>query len=635
MVRFFLLLGLIAGCSDYVVDVIKDPHDNDDTNDDVETDGETDLPPEDCADYPIPEAYSPALTDDCKTEPQIGAWEPVVEWHWQSNTNQPGYNQVMSMPVAGNLTDDNGDGLIDDNDVPDIVFTSFAGGAYRSPGALTALSGADGSELWSGINFDGNQPYSCSGVAIADIDGSGPAIFVVSTGGLTVVNADGSHRWTTALPEPPGYGMGHPALYDLDGDGTAEILLGRTVLNSDGTIRWTGAGGSGTGRQMAFAADLENDGIPEVVAGNTVYNNDGTIRWEKGADGAAAVADLDGDGAPDIVNVTASNGGKIIARDASGVELWSRTYSDTGGGPPTVADFDGDGLPEVGFAAERFYRVVNGVDGALLWENPIKDASSRKTGSSVFDFEGDGAAEVVYSDEETLWVFDGATGTVEMKWDGHASGTLSEYPIIVDVDGDGSTEIIVASNNYAFSGSTGITVIGDAADSWAPARPIWNQHAYSINNINDDGTVPASPVPNWLGRNSFRAGNSEIRVGLEQPDLRPGPPEFCLNECYDGRAFLWLSLENGGPGEAYNVGISLYALDGDVSTLVHQETVSTVGMASQGWLSAIELTEDAFGTNGLRVVVDDVGDGSGLNDECLENNNEWVLDEWPCDEDAE
>ena len=120
----------------------------------------------------------------------------------------------------------------------------------------------------------------------------------------------------------------------------------------------------------------------------------------------------------------------------------------------------------MGFAAEKYYRVLNGEDGALLWENPTKDASSKATGSSVFDFEGDGAAEVVYADEDNLWVYDGATGTVEMKWESHASGTLSEYPIIVDVDGDGSTEIVVASNNYAFAGSTGITVIGDATESW-------------------------------------------------------------------------------------------------------------------------------------------------------------------------
>ena len=469
-------------------------------------------------------------------------------------------------------------------------------------------------------------------MAIADVDGSGPAVFVVTTGGLTAVNADGTHRWTAENSDPPSYGMGHPSVYDLDADGLAEVILGRTVFNHDGTLRWRGIGGMGTPRQFAFASDLDKDGIPEVVAGNTVYNNDGSIRWKQGPVGVSAVADLDGDGDADVVTVSRENGGEIFAREADGTLLWSKTYSDTGGGPPTIADFDGDGLAEVGFAAEKYYRVLNGEDGALLWENPTKDASSKATGSSVFDFEGDGAAEVVYADEDNLWVYDGATGTVEMKWESHASGTLSEYPIIVDVDGDGSTEIVVASNNYAFAGSTGITVIGDATESWAPARPIWNQHAYSVTHIHDDGTVPKSPLPNWMDHNSFRAGNSEIRVGLEQPDLRLGPPEFCLNECVDDRAIVWLSLENGGPGEAKGVGLAMYALDGDTETLVHYEFLSDIAMESQSWMAPMELTPDWFGPDGLRLAIDDNGDGTGRNDECLEDNNDWVIASWPCDD---
>src|SRR5205085_11574491 len=105
----------------------------------------------------------------------------------------------------------------------------------------------------------------------------------------------------------------------------------------------------------------------------------------------------------------------------------------------------------------------------------VQDYSSAVTGSSVFDFEGDGAAEVVYADEQTLWVYDGGSGAVELALDSHSSGTLMEYPLIVDVDHDGAAEIVVASNDYAFAGSHGITAIGDARGTWAPGRPIWNQ----------------------------------------------------------------------------------------------------------------------------------------------------------------
>ena len=75
----------------------------------------------------------------------------------------------------------------------------------------------------------------------------------------------------------------------------------------------------------------------------------------------------------------------------------------------------GELLLGVGIASELWYRVVD-TDGTELWRMPVIDASSRRTGSSVFDFEGDGVAEVVYADEETLWVFDGSTGSVEPSW---------------------------------------------------------------------------------------------------------------------------------------------------------------------------------------------------------------------------
>ena len=35
----------------------------------------------------------------------------------------------MAAPAIGNLNDDNGDGRVDEDDIPDIVFTNFSGGA--------------------------------------------------------------------------------------------------------------------------------------------------------------------------------------------------------------------------------------------------------------------------------------------------------------------------------------------------------------------------------------------------------------------------------------------------------------------------------------------------------------------------
>lgn len=212
------------------------------------------------------------------------------------------------------------------------------------------------------------------------------------------------------------------------------------------------------------------------------------------------------------------------------------------GGPPTASDFDGDGQVEFAVAANEFYTVydpdcVDGGSGGtaarpggtciradpslpdgVLWAQPSQDFSSSSTGSSIFDFDGDGAAEAVYADECYLRVYDGSTGDVIFSVP-RSSGTGYELPVICDVDGDFATEIVVAraTNNpacpspdplFAASGDFerrgGFSIFRDPEDLWAASRPIWNQHAYSITNVNDDATIPRA---------------SQMLRNWEQPDL--------------------------------------------------------------------------------------------------------------------
>jgi hypothetical protein len=240
----------------------------------------------------------------------------------------------------------------------------------------------------------------------------------------------------------------------------------------------------------------------------------------------------------------------------------------------------------------------------------------------VFDFEGDGAAEVVYADEHTLWIYDGTTGAVELEMTGHASGTLMEYPLIADVDNDGSTEIIVASNDYGFSGWNGITVIGDADDSWAPARPVWNQYAYHITNVNNDGTIPRIQTKNWLTWNSFRAGGTELGPAHWQADLRVGPKDVCEIECAEDTVIFYLSTQNYGP---------LDALDFDV--VLEQEgpmelvTVPALASGHSKMVGPFMLTRDEWEAGSITARINP--DHRVI--ECKEGNNSFGLGPWPCD----
>ncbi len=597
-----LLPLLLLGCTEYDISAKPDAGPGD-TGTPAATTTPPDTPPATLPDTGTPPAcpaepppgYDVPIDDACAQDPVIGSFDPVVEWHWESNPIHPGYDQVMAAPASGPLLDTNGDGLVDRDDIPVVLFTAFAGSAYRDPGALTALDGATGETLWSVRSVDGHLIQGSGGVALGDLDGTGPRVFVAAADGLLALNPDGSLAWH-ASTEHAVYGT--PSLADLEGDGQAEVVYGRTVVNADGSIRWTGSGGVGNSNLFnAVAVDLDGDGLSEVVAGNTVYDTDGTTLWQDAAaDGQAAVADMDLDSEPEIVLV---NRGSVQLHEADGTLVWTVVLPDGGGGPPTIADFDGDGAPEIAVASREVYRVLE-ADGTERWANVVQDFSSSVTGSSVFDFEGDGAAEVVYADEETLWVYDGATGTVELEFTDHSSGTLYEYPLIVDVDGDGATEIVVSSNDYNIAGSRGITAIGDAADSWAPARRVWNQHSYHITQIDDDGRVPARPAPHWPTPNSFRAGNSETKVGLWLADLSLGEPEACLDECSRDRAVFWVPVENTGGADSGPFDVAVYA----DALLVERFPVADLRAGDATWLGPVTVERAAWGS-GLAIVVDE------------------------------
>lgn len=57
----------------------------------------------------------------------------------------------------------------------------------------------------------------------------------------------------------------------------------------------------------------------------------------------------------------------------------------------------------------------------------------------------------------------------------------------------------------AHTGTTqGLFVLRDPMNRWMPSRSLWNQHTYHITNINEDGSIPATEIPNWTRYNNYR-----------------------------------------------------------------------------------------------------------------------------------
>jgi hypothetical protein len=615
-----------------------DAFEDGDDDDSISTDDDDDASDDDdfLGSLPLCEELSASVLpfdDGCHAVVAFETFEPneEIEWQWSGSTVNPNHDQVIVSPVVINLTDDNGDGAIDRNDVPDVVFYSMNNGQYTG-GVTRAISGVDGSELWN-QNASALRVFPNAHLAAGDIldEFLGPEIVIITDDHcVALLDAQGEEIWRTDPSE--NLARGAPAIHDMDGDGNPEIIVGRVILSSSGEVLGVGTEGRGANQgrgRMTFAVDIDNDGQLEVIAGNAVYDMSGTALWANGlADGFPAVADFDLDGDPEIVVVAE---GQVRLQDHLGNLIWGPvTIAGTGrGGPPTIADYDGDGLPEIGVANKGYYTVLD-TDGTELWSRETQDVSSGMTGSSVFDFNGDGAAEVVYADEITLWVYQGSDGMVLLEEPNHTSRTQLEYPVITDIDGDEHAEIILGSNDFFTDGWTGITVLGTTADrgGWWKARRVWNQHAFFFTHITEDGTVPAVQDKPWVAHNSFRQnfppGTWE---GYPAADLIAEPAGPCIGP--DGDDDLRFAVRVGNEGAdatTVDVAVAVFATTLSVESLLGTGDVG--GILEPGVMSATILVPwnpDAK-TGAWRVRADDNGFGVGYVAECDEDDN---ASDWP------
>ena len=223
---------------------------------------------------------------------------------------------------------------------------------------------------------------------------------------------------------------------------------------------------------------------------------------------------------------------------------------------------------------------------------PTRDWSSASTGSTVFDFDGDEQAEIVFSDEEALYIW-GIDQSQSNPWDklipyliddNHGSWTIHEYPVVVDIDSDGKAEIIVLNsprpdpndtssilNNY------GLYVLGAADDNWVSARQWWNQHAYYVSNIDDDGYIGLAS-PNYApynsdNLNSFRQQAPGSFGAKAAPNLILQGTEPCQEDC--GDFSIWLQVGNEGAFITASSGLalSIYGISGSTYTLLDSQAI--------------------------------------------------------------
>ena len=628
-----VLVGVLGlGCQDPWE---TEPDDDDTTGDDDTVDDDDSAAAGPCGDPDAAEEGPP--DDSCTSSYPYAEFDPQMEmiWQWSNPVDEPDHFQVLSTPVVINLTDDNNDGFINDDDVPDVVFLGMANEQWSSDGLLRVVSGDDGSELWYDTSGYELPSGLCPAAGEIDPGSPGPEIVAMTVDNeIICYSAAGDVLWVTPTTETQSSGA--LSIHDMDHDGEPEIIYGRVILGWDGTIHGMGEYGWGrvhAGYPLSYAVDLDGDGLLEVVVGNAAYHKDGSALFYNGLDdGTTAVGDFDLDGDPEVV---VSGGGEIRLQDHQGNVVWGPITTMGGasnGAPPTVADFDGDGYPEIGIADQYYYQLYD-TDGSLMWFHETVETSSGFTGSSVFDFNGDGTAEVVYADEEYLYIFEGPTGTTLFEEGEHSSRTNIEYPVIVDVDNDGNADIVLGSNvvfeETGWDGVTALTGINETG--WWATRPVWNQHAFFGTNVEDDGTIPQIQINPWEEHNSFRQAKPATGWdGYPVADLMPVQTELCDAECPDELS-IRLRVYNGG-ALGVSAGTAVSVWNAPETELLAIDWLPDAVEA--GWTSAtLEIPLDpAVGSFGDMVVhVDWSSLSEGSHTECDEDNNSVLVAAAECE----
>ncbi|MFQ5654443.1 MAG: FG-GAP repeat domain-containing protein [Planctomycetota bacterium] len=243
-----------------------------------------------------------------------------------------------------------------------------------------------------------------------------------------------------------------PTVADLDNDGTLEVLLGLWSTEADLAVyRFDGT---------AFP------GWPILIPG-----------YANGVRRAVMVADVDGDGAPEVVfeaNVNGVPGYVSFYAMTSEAEIkpgWPIEVPDQSGiAYFALTDVDGDGADElitVSYGSMRIVRAYNG-DGSLLWwvllpvGYPGFWGTVENGAFAVGDLDFDGSSEIVVSfllyQGPGIGTFAGGPvfvvngdGTIRDGWPIDPPGSLGDSYVkgfaIADLDSDGTCEII-ATNHY-------------------------------------------------------------------------------------------------------------------------------------------------------------------------------------------
>jgi hypothetical protein len=322
-----------------------------------------------------------------------------------------------SLPLSVAIEDFNGDGKAD-LAVAQCADTSscFDG----SKGTVTVLLGNGDGSFGSPVNYFSGDPHAGAVVA-ADFNGDGKVDLVVANGncfsdpfevvchtgsvGVLLGNGDGTFQNAVTYSSVDD-GAFSLTVGDLNGDGKLDMAVGNNGCSNPNSINCLFIG--------SVAVLLGNGDGTFKNATTYLAGDQWTVFVSIGQANALAIADLDGDGRPDLV----LSNRNVLLGNGDGTFQSAQSYNPAGvlSGSAVVADFNEDGKPDLAVGENAAATVLLNVATGFAHATSTSLVSSRNPAEVH--------RRVTFTAKVSTTSTDTPSGTIAFSDNGHALTTV-------------------------------------------------------------------------------------------------------------------------------------------------------------------------------------------------------------------